>query len=355
LITIGAPRKKWLGSSIKDRRDIATTRRRIRGEQHPLKRRLQEIAFTREHIDKALLDEEAALNESCWLAYGYMTPLERTELFCLLYLRIFRHYFEKYRNWASAADQNPIDPELFRNDRREITSFWRARQMADEIGMPYETYLNAVMEWATTQKNRKEYPRPNQLYRVEQIEAALNDWERLKPVTPMFTDEWDDRFFKQNPRLDPPRRKALLQALTTLKVSPRRDFAFANLIGRWDALSEEDARRLAERMFPDTPHLMEDALRYRMEPHKVRTGIEFKPYQPTCLGMRETISGAPCSQCQFMQACKKARAMTDAILQSQAGSVDPVANRKREQNRNRQRRKRERDRARDLTAAASIS
>lgn len=328
---------------VKEREKRATERARAQQEPTPMGRRVQELVLVREIIDPAFLAEEPSLDQSRWVQYGYMSALERTELFCRLYLGTYRRHYGCFRDYNAAHEKCPVDPELFKNEPSEINSLWRARQYADEIGMRYDMFLEAVMGWATNTRGRKYFPRPNQLYSPKQLELALDQWERQKDIIPrLFAEDWDDRFFQQNPkRTDPPRWQALQMELGKLKRSSSPASVLASLMGSQDALSERDARY----MFRDRPELVDEAVRDLWAPWKVRSGTAFDPYVPPCLGLRHDANAEPCSQCKFALLCEKTRAMTDKLLHAKTGSSDPRADKIRKDAAERQRRKRDKDRA----------
>lgn len=333
---------KRSGTRIKEREKLAAERVQAQQEPTPARRRVHELVLAREIIDPAFLAEEPSLSQSQWVQYGYMSALERTELFCRMYLETYRRHYERFRDYSTAHEKCPVDPELFKNEPSEINSLWRARQYADEIGMRYDMFLEAVMGWATNTKGRKYFPRPNQLYGRKQLELALDRWERQKDIIPtLFAEDWDDQFFQQNPKRDPPRMAALALAFHTLKKSTVPEYVLASLMGTMDALSSEHAKYL----FRNEPELFNDAMRHIAPPLKVRASKTFDPYVPPCLGLRHDVNAEPCSQCKFALLCEKTRAMTDKRLHAKTGSSDPRAARKREQDRIRQRRKRDKDRA----------
>src|SRR6185437_2107647 len=119
-------RKKWSSAQVKERQELAAERRRIRKEPSSSKRRVLELALSRRLIDSTFLDKEPDLDKTRWVEYGYMSPLERTELFCSTYVELFRHFHGKYRDCSKAAKQQPIDPDLLTNAPGEIVGLWRA-------------------------------------------------------------------------------------------------------------------------------------------------------------------------------------------------------------------------------------
>lgn len=338
-------RKKWSGGKIQERQELAAQRRRIQKEPSAVIRRTMELAISCQVIDKRFLEAESHLTQTRWVEYGYLSPLECTEIFCRMYLSAYQRYYEKYRDSSKASDRKPVDPELFKNDHREINSLWHARQIADEIGMPYDMYINATMDWAASQKNRQQFPQPNQLIHPKQLEVALVKWENLQGTVNWFGDNWDDRFFdKLNPKFDPPRQKALRLVIEKMKRSSSPEFTLASLMGRWDVLTEKAAKHIADTVFPNKPDLMDEAKRHLMPPRKVRA-VPTDPYLAPCLGMREDVTAGVCGQCSFALLCQKVRLVSGKLMHASTGSSDPRADKKRQNARERQRRKRDRDRA----------
>lgn len=334
-------RHKWSRTRVKAREELAAERAQAQQEPTPMRRRAQELVLVREVIDPAFLAAEPSLSQTQWVQYGYMSPLERTELFCRLYLEAYRCHYAKYRDSSTAHEKCPIDLELFKNEPGEINSLWRARQVADEIGMRYAMFLGAVMGWATNTKDRKYFPRPNQLYGPKQFDRASEKWKAAQVRVTLFDDDWDDRFFQADRKPDPPRAKALRLAIVKLMRSTSPELGLSSLMGFRGALSEKEA----DFLFRKHPEILRDAKRRVSPPTKTRVSGTLDPYLPPCLGLPHAAAADPCRQCKFSLLCEKTRAATDKLLHAKTGSSNPLADKKRELARIRQKRKRDKDQA----------
>ncbi|MCT7264581.1 hypothetical protein, partial [Salmonella enterica] len=82
-----------------------------------------------------------------------------------------------FKDFAKAQSIKPVSKEFVKNARDEMTSLWKARQVADLLGMPYAIFIRASMKAAVEQRGYNRVPRPNQLCRPWQIEAAAKAWD----------------------------------------------------------------------------------------------------------------------------------------------------------------------------------
>lgn len=331
-------RKKWSSPEIMRRQERAARLRAYRRNPSPSEARAGELSLVRAVVKSEFLADEPASDSKRWPEYGYKSALQCTELFCQLYLKLYREHYSRYEDSATAQDQKPVDPELLLNDDRQINGLWRARQCADQIGMPYGLFLRVAIDWGARQRNRKEFPAPNQLYGSQQIQEACETWEKEKASTPIFTVDWDDRLFVGDTSFDPARRNALQLAIERLKKAAHPQFMLANLIGRDGAMSETIARRI----FRERPEIVDEALTRAVEPTKVR-GNCVRPYVPGCFGLVNDESPV-CPSCTLREMCTKLYRKTSEHLVSTMGSEDPRTARKRKLARNRKRRQRQRER-----------
>ena len=345
--------KKWTLQRMEERSALAKEREAIRKDADPLRRRVREISFSRKLIDAGLLASEADLDQTRWIQYGYMSPLERTERFSLEYLKAVRRFHEKYIDAGEAQLLRPVDTELFKNKRDEISALWRARQCADSMGIPYGLFFRAVEEWTSRQGKRKHYPRPNQLYGSGILDEAATYWDTQKPITHPFGDDWDDRFFKANPNLDPPRREAICLVLKQAKDKPASAvYKFGALLGNMGALTEPAARHIALKMFPEQPTLINEAMKIASTPANERHATSLETYFPPCFGLLDAVTAFKCGSCPVILNCQSARSVAREWLRKQTGSSDPRTDAKKVQARDRKRRQRDRERQKQLDAKA---
>jgi len=338
--------QKWSTSKMRERQARASRLRSYRRSSFRAQVRLGEIAVLRELVTPKVLQNEAQLMRSSWVAYAYKSALVRTELFCELYLESYRTHYGKVRNFLSAGAQIPINSELFQNDARQINSLWRARQEADRLGMPYEVFLDATIGWAACHKNRKQLLAPNQLYGKEALAAAQKRWAETRETYSIFTDEWDARLFVGDEKSGLPRVQAIRLIHRRITTAKHPEIALANYMGRRGAIDET----LARRMFHKRPGLVDDALRYLPAPLPPPLRAPAPIHVPGCFGLQVHARDPACSDCPLVTQCARLWEAATAELKHVLGSADPQADKKRQQATERKRRQRERERAAALVA-----
>lgn len=148
---------------------------------------------------KERLAVERELFQTKWWDYRFMSPLEAT----LAYIDAFgveaRKIYARDIDYERAQHIRVVTGAsvregLINNEqkaKRAFTGFWRGRQVADALGMPYETYLaetlnsrmrywSAVMVQDAKGKWRTKMPTANQLYGERDVERVSARWEELK-------------------------------------------------------------------------------------------------------------------------------------------------------------------------------
>lgn len=142
-----------------------------------------------------------------WFDYRFMTPLQATVAYAKDYETVYRRVYAENVNYDVAerlkfssienisekmaiptlSERNgkitstQIKQEKLRLKAREdFSAFWRGRQIADALGMPYNIYIDAVMTKRLRNWNNKFLPRPIHLYRDVEVEYAQEKWEEIQ-------------------------------------------------------------------------------------------------------------------------------------------------------------------------------
>lgn len=166
----------------------------------------EEIAVTR--IAKKYRKSEAELMNSCWWDYRGQHPTYRTYLFAGCYREAFRRLYVKYidseitDNVKGYSRPDPLDNRPNRGKTSKIatpTYLWRARQYADEMGMPYDFYVSTAAElavrWKTgeaavgrmkTSDSRKLMLSASNLYQENIILGVYERWQDMMKHAPLF-------------------------------------------------------------------------------------------------------------------------------------------------------------------------
>jgi hypothetical protein len=142
-----------------------------------LRARHKENCVTTSQFRREDLILERELHSCKWFDYRFISPSEATAIFRKTYQEVYRwkysHNFDteeskrKFGTRAGAPEEH----------RGEFTAFWRARQFADQLGMPYEIFLDAAFDALLT-ADRKRLPYINQLYGKYAERIAASAWDR---------------------------------------------------------------------------------------------------------------------------------------------------------------------------------
>lgn len=139
-----------------------------------------------------------------WFDYRQMTPLQATAAYANAYETVYRGFFAETLNFEKAKYikflpiakisermelpdiKNPKNAKERQNNKQRLkaretfSAFWRGRQIADALGMPYETYIDAVITKRLRNWRNRYLPRPIHLYRDIEVEYAQERWEELQ-------------------------------------------------------------------------------------------------------------------------------------------------------------------------------
>jgi hypothetical protein len=135
--------------------------------------------FALTHIDPEVLAVELECFSLKWFDYRHLHPAQATQYFGRIFNKIRaevhgREIDESESKWmARYAHSFRLDTQSPRN----IKGFWRARQVADLIGMKYEVFCRAAINYLRSQRSWSRIPSPSQLYSKEVTQACVTAWE----------------------------------------------------------------------------------------------------------------------------------------------------------------------------------
>jgi len=109
------------------------------------------------------LERERELAHCKWFGYRFMSPLAATKHLAELYRRGVQRYARYHQDIDLAASVRGLSHHVFAKPNGSLTELWRARQPADECGLPYELLIDFAFEFAGRRK-WKHTPRPIQLF-----------------------------------------------------------------------------------------------------------------------------------------------------------------------------------------------
>lgn len=115
-------------------------------------------------IPLKLLKEESELFGTKFWDYRFLHPAQATQVFAEAYGAALKRAVSRRTDlWRGLMMKGMKTPLVYEQPERNITGFWKARQMADRIGCPYDFYCEQAMQFAD--KARMHFlPAPQQLY-----------------------------------------------------------------------------------------------------------------------------------------------------------------------------------------------
>lgn len=139
-------------------------------------------------VNAKLLAFDLQLYTSKWFDYRFMTPLAATMKYVEAFGKIYQAVFARERDVRIAQYIRPIQVSTLmaglRNGetkyKRLLAGFWRGRQVADALGMPYELYIDLAFDYRLRHWNQRHLPRPEQLYHEFDVEKIQARWEELQ-------------------------------------------------------------------------------------------------------------------------------------------------------------------------------
>ncbi|MBS9810588.1 hypothetical protein J4H70_17590 [Vibrio alginolyticus] len=150
-----------------------------------------------DRVSASLLKKEANLATTAWFDYRLLHPTTRTYLFAHFYEEAYRYMLRLHVDYEQAEGDSPRsflpkkDPlgkpqhVLNREKKtgviaayRNCTMVWKARQKADEYGIPYDVFCMSGMK-AAIGRIWQRTPNPAQLYSQEILNAIIDRWADL--------------------------------------------------------------------------------------------------------------------------------------------------------------------------------
>lgn len=220
--------------------------------------RLAEYEFAKEVVGGDVLIRDAEVRPMAYPQSGYMTPFAATEAFAKELQMAIKTFADNNDTRAPGSEKyNPLfsSPVMLKGT-------WMARQVVDELGIPYSFYaVHAVMFWA--QQGNKRIPRPTQLCAPDVIAHVMGLWAEpeCRYHFSLIGSGWDERFSADQFIGDAQQlayRELIDQRMTdarALGIGP--DEALSSLVGI--AISAEDAVRRYGQQYVERALKLQDA------------------------------------------------------------------------------------------------
>ena len=160
-----------------------------------------ELAYLK--IDEKFLTKEAALYSSKWFDYRHLHPTLATYLYAHHYTSEYRKVYQRIRD-AEKGKYVTGSKGKDEMQKKSTLGFWKGRQSADELGMPYNLYIGSVMRFLVEDTIWKRIPTPSQLYSSKVRLFMIDEWAKLletsivEPDTAILSD--DTEFSREHKR-----------------------------------------------------------------------------------------------------------------------------------------------------------
>lgn len=139
-----------------------------------------------------LLLEEASLYRVKHWDYRFLHPVHATQLFAHSYAQAKKHAVERRTDiWVGRNMRGIKNDIIFNLDARSITGFWKGRQMADRMGIPYDFYCEAAMLFADVAR-WENLPTAIQLY-SDNVPEHLRQTDYAVSMITYIGGRWLDR------------------------------------------------------------------------------------------------------------------------------------------------------------------
>jgi len=284
------------------------------------------------NIRREILEDENELTDLKWFDYRFDSPLNATIKFANAYSVIFKDEWAKSIDRDEALKKRPIARGDVTHNRRELTSFWHARQFADLIGVPYEFFVQAAMDWHL-RSQWKHLPRPNQLICAAKgprvLDHIRDSWTSLTGASFRYSrlPHYRQENFVGLPAQLTHREHVIKQIRD--RVRP------VDLIGRLIFGERVLPHELAISSFGKD--LFEEAKRDFRGTVEPVVKLSTDDLRPACFMVPYAFDehSSPCADCQAKERCRAAARIINVRIDSRHGGLDPVTARERQLNRER--------------------
>lgn len=313
-------------------------------------RRLRLTERTLEKIDSDLIRDESRLMAIKWFDYRFISPAYATIIFAEHYSNIYRGLYRRYRDAFTADHHTGLGTSaegILDGNARTLTSLWKARQAADEAGMPYKMFIRLLME-KHAEKSHGKLLHPNQLLsekREKHFDPAFDRWLEGKHIE--FPAPERPHFKASNYRAHPWQDEMIRVLAGIINKTPgsTRHITLENYLHNHRLIPEDVAislfgEELVRHARPSSPW-----------PDKVVRKLRDEDFNPGCAGLPHAFldDQPPCSDCPARNTCVEEVEALTARLISRGKSMEAKKDEKKAKAAERQRR----CRARRKGAAAS--
>lgn len=313
-------------------------------KNYSLDRRFADSLIAAKHISSDLLSLERSLATTKWFDYRFLTPMAATQRFADIFREQYRNKYAQYFDLTESEYKRGIGADnVFENEAQIFTSLWKARQHADQLGMPYEHFISFTINHLMD-RGYRQLPAVSQLYSEHALATAEEKWNEYKASIPLLPAR-DPRYLSEHYKGTPAQNSYITLQVSVAKSKPSiLDLLLAGLCFDRKTLPIDIA--VAE--FGVETVNKAKAYAGLSEPgNNYSSDIDITDLRPSCHSVPAAYSAksAECALCEEREQCQEAVHNVEMTLIKIAGNSDPVRERKKKQAADRQRRRREKLRA----------
>ena len=293
-----------------------------------LKDRARENIMAAVFHHKADRQIERGLHKQKWFDYRFLSPTAATARFCVLYQEVYRRKYAANIDTFVAERKTGVSKNP---TRTETTSFWRARQFADELGVTYEIFLEAAFQ-VFIRNGWTRLPHVNQLYGGKNKEVIAN------AVKSLWAEQIKDRLTIS--RLPQYREESFVGLDAQIE---HRKWTTDQIKAGHGSPGSIGRACFIHRVLPESMALLEFG-QERLD--RARSEIELdgiapdevspiKLWLPSCFGLPDApdAGGDQCNGCTRLRECSKLETLVRSAILKKFGTDDPVLTRQKAQGR----------------------
>ncbi len=174
-----------------------------------------------ERVTQKWVEFERELFRAKWFDYRFMHPVAATYVAAHQFEKCYRQAYARNVSRGSAEYINlQKAPDLFECPKMYIIGVWRARQMADAIGAPYDFAFEAAIRHTLRYWKREYLPRPAQIFNDWVCDAVTKEWGEAKRAKLIYSTHFEYRTHQYVGTRDQNDHHEHLMELASLRADP---------------------------------------------------------------------------------------------------------------------------------------
>lgn len=294
-------------------------------------KRLEDLIAARSLIMPGLLEREHGLLTKKWFDYRFLSPLDATLLFGEIYRKALREFVRANIDRELSEHVNGVKATSPSEPAGWFTQLWMARQRADELGVPYEEFMEFSFHFSG-RRTRSRNPLPLQLHANATTNVAWHtQFEKFKLDRGPFSVSpgSDLAQYQIDHERGLPAQANFRQVLTAVvQTNAKR---WSDVIARHCLSRRQLPLRAVLRIMPrnqrrNSLETAVDEMKSGMWGTRAVVNLDDAEFLQSCLGMQNssTEHSVQCCACPDRIRCKLIATKIDALAKRRFGSASPV-------------------------------